>query len=791
MGSILRYFVPRFDKKTGLYQHHSTPTKCRPCPPDPERDGLRTCNGWVFYYQDWKLVDSWKQSSFSFFTGGRPCSCLPNLFDAIRPIAVYLERSSELQSVVPNGLVKDQIGTTRSTLLSDKQHQLQYSQCNEREQEVDRKEGSRKSDKQNKTSLGNRNEFSKTTLLEDVRADRCCRLKVAQVQDLQQIIQVLALIEESCVGYGMYLECTRETPCHEFFQLDDTTRLKLSKGPLKFHEFKDKLSIQMLTYAPANVFYPGDRNFREVTEMSIEKRNARKRRATTESMPTATTNPARSVIMHRASYRIDVFLYGATTNGALSVYFRQALTNRGVPEGDFITIQKCVADSVHLEMRGDMLRQFGMAQRAAHEYQKAVKVEESAFGRENPCLATLWRKLACLAVVIRADTSHWSKDIDEMDRLDGPWLKHQYNSKAASTEGAEKTDNKDGRRRRTGCILPANVGRAIEQGDAYYQAMDFAQAVGRYSHAVAIHKSRRPSSRSTSRSSSRDRNRSCKDGNSRSRSRSVSKEVSHHGSKSPRRRGTRGETRPTTNPKSAEEKVDNEHAMQQINKLLNDSKFATREKRDGVVTSTVLYSDSKEPRMEQERSTEAPPPSLPVHHQTVISTSTRRVKRNHSNSTSTRSSSMYQAIKNYVDPQRPKSDSHVTKLAKKVVRKTSKHIRKTLGGSSIHGGTAINRPSKSTTKEDCDDVDDDAVSLTEPSRPKSESYAYLASPPMTPLVNNTTAKLSDILKVSSPNTSSNHHRGLAEFYGEDEDEDDGNSFYHPSTSTTTSHRRYK
>lgn len=46
----------------------------------------------------------------------------------------------------------------------------------------------------------------------------------------------------------------------------------------------------MLTYAPANVFYPGDRNFREVTEMSIEKRNARKRRATTESMPTATAS---------------------------------------------------------------------------------------------------------------------------------------------------------------------------------------------------------------------------------------------------------------------------------------------------------------------------------------------------------------------------------------------------------------------------------------------------------------------------------------------------------------------
>ncbi|KAG7340792.1 hypothetical protein IV203_024335 [Nitzschia inconspicua] len=77
-----------------------------------------------------------------------------------------------------------------------------YSQCNELEQEVDRKEGLRKSDRQNKTSMGNRDEYSKTTLLEDVRADRYCRLNVAQVQDLQQIIQVLALIEESCVGYG-------------------------------------------------------------------------------------------------------------------------------------------------------------------------------------------------------------------------------------------------------------------------------------------------------------------------------------------------------------------------------------------------------------------------------------------------------------------------------------------------------------------------------------------------------------------------------------------------------------
>ncbi|KAG7369080.1 hypothetical protein IV203_031823 [Nitzschia inconspicua] len=46
------------------------------------------------------------------------------------------------------------------------------------------------------------NEYSKTTLFEDVRADRYCRLNVPQVQDLQQIIQVLALIKESCVGYG-------------------------------------------------------------------------------------------------------------------------------------------------------------------------------------------------------------------------------------------------------------------------------------------------------------------------------------------------------------------------------------------------------------------------------------------------------------------------------------------------------------------------------------------------------------------------------------------------------------
>jgi tetratricopeptide (TPR) repeat protein len=407
-------------------------------------------------------------------------------------------------------------------------------------------------------------------------------------------------------------------------------------------------------------------------------------------------DPGRSIIMYRANHRISIFLYGSCTAGYLAPIFQQALIQRGIPEIDFASIQNRLSDSVHFEMNGDMLRQFGMAQRAALEYQKAIKVEEAAFGRENPCLATLWRKLACLVAVMRSDRKCWTNEIDEMDRLDDGWLRRH--ASAISEKSKSKLHEEVWQKN----LIPAKFGHAINKGDQHYKELEFSQAVSRYSHAVAINKTKRP--RSNSRSKSR---------NSRSRSRSQPRQDSNADPPSPRR-GTR-----ETKAKLPSMESEKEQPMRELEKLLSDSRFSAKEEEE-----------TKEKQQVETLST----------HQTVVSTS-RRVKRSNSNS-STRS--MYQAIKQYMDPQRPKSDSHVASLAKKVALKTSKHIRKSIASGSNH-----RKAGHTSTK----------ASFKEPNRHKTDAYSSLASPPMTPLVDNTTVKLNDMLKKSSPS-----HRGFAEIY---------------------------
>ena len=66
-GGWGRYaFVPKFKppKEGGMYLHHELPTKARPVPINSEKDSLRESHGWVFYYQPWKLEESWKSDFF-------------------------------------------------------------------------------------------------------------------------------------------------------------------------------------------------------------------------------------------------------------------------------------------------------------------------------------------------------------------------------------------------------------------------------------------------------------------------------------------------------------------------------------------------------------------------------------------------------------------------------------------------------------------------------------------------------------------------------------------------------
>jgi tetratricopeptide (TPR) repeat protein len=420
--------------------------------------------------------------------------------------------------------------------------------------------------------------------------------------------------------------------------------------------------------------------------------------------------PAKSIIFHRASYRIDMFLYGAITVGTFCPTFRQALSNRGLSENDYSTIQRHVAESVHFEMNGDMLRQLGMAQLAAHEYQKAIKVEEAAFGRENPCLATLWRKLACLIAIVRADRKHhWANEIDDMDRLNDGWL--QRHTKAHDHHGIPNHDEPHPG------FIPSKVCHALGKGDEYYKAMEFSQAVGRYSHGVTINRQNK------SRSKSNGKHRS-----SRSRSRSNSNFLSNHEKTSPRHE-TKSPLCSTrdTKPRKPEEQLEMDKSMKELEMFLSNSAIRT----DNLVVKSPAESKIKHTSDKKEKKDLAS-------HQLIIST-TKRIKKALSHSSS-------RSSKN--DPHRPKSDSHVAKLARKVALKASKKIRKTMtttGGSSSTPSSKVTSNPNRHQNHDVDVKDLDAASL-----PKSGSYAYMSSPPMTPLVNNTTAKLNNLLWASSP-----------------------------------------
>ena len=100
----------------------------------------------------------------------------------------------------------------------------------------------------------------------------------------------------------------------------------------------------------------------------------------------------RAILMLRELHRIDMILYGTMAAGVFCPSMRTALHKRGIPE-EWEAILGSIQQSAKLELGGDMLRELGSNEKSAREYQKVIKVEEAAFGRENPTLATLWRKL--------------------------------------------------------------------------------------------------------------------------------------------------------------------------------------------------------------------------------------------------------------------------------------------------------------------------------------------------------------------------------------------------------------
>jgi tetratricopeptide (TPR) repeat protein len=168
----------------------------------------------------------------------------------------------------------------------------------------------------------------------------------------------------------------------------------------------------------------------------------------------------RAIVAYRTWYRINSFLYGKC-NGPITSTFQHTLLKRGLDQFSINDIQREIIRSMQFEIEGDLLRRFGSRKAAIVAYQKATKLEETTFGRDNPDLAFLWRKIAVLYSVREGMIR--SIDFGLADRMNSQqWVK-----------GFE-----------TSLFEP--VCEAIQRGDMFYEDLLFDHAVGEYVKAANI-----------------------------------------------------------------------------------------------------------------------------------------------------------------------------------------------------------------------------------------------------------------------------------------------------------------
>lgn len=170
----------------------------------------------------------------------------------------------------------------------------------------------------------------------------------------------------------------------------------------------------------------------------------------------------RAIVAYRTCYRINSFLYGKC-NGPITNTFKDVLLKRGLNQSSIDEIQRDILRSMQFEIEGDLLRRIANRKAAIIEYRKAAKLEEIAFGRDNPDLAYLWRKMAVLCSIRKGMIR--SIDFGLADRMNNQkWIK-----------GFE-----------TSLFEP--VCGAIQRGDMFYEDLLFDHAVGEYANAMHIGK---------------------------------------------------------------------------------------------------------------------------------------------------------------------------------------------------------------------------------------------------------------------------------------------------------------
>jgi hypothetical protein len=168
----------------------------------------------------------------------------------------------------------------------------------------------------------------------------------------------------------------------------------------------------------------------------------------------------RAVAMYRTEYRIEVILYGGSIKGPIAGAFLQALQERQLSSSIIESIQNDIQLSTRHELEGDWFRRYGRRQQALTEYHAAARIEESSFGRDNPDLTFLWRKMACLSAINRRLDSHADVnlllDFEKADRIGNEWM-----SEART-------------------FLSSSICSLIRRGDEYCCMSMYTHAIGEY-----------------------------------------------------------------------------------------------------------------------------------------------------------------------------------------------------------------------------------------------------------------------------------------------------------------------
>ena len=168
----------------------------------------------------------------------------------------------------------------------------------------------------------------------------------------------------------------------------------------------------------------------------------------------------RAVAMYRTEYRIESILYGDKINGPIKGAFLQVLQERQLSDAEVLSIQRDVSLSTRYELEGDWFRRYGRRQQALIKYHAAARIEESSFGRDNPDLTFLWRKMACLSAIKRRLDSHDDVnlllDFEKADRVGSDWMKESRK------------------------FLSSSICSMIRRGDEYFGMLLYTHAIGEY-----------------------------------------------------------------------------------------------------------------------------------------------------------------------------------------------------------------------------------------------------------------------------------------------------------------------